>query len=127
MTYPTLEEILAIHDQIIQQTGGSSGLLNLELLLSAISRPQSAFNRQLLYPTIFDQAAALLQSLVQNHPFVDGNKRTAFLAAARLLHLNHYRLQLSPTQTIKLLLAVQSQKLNLKQLSAFLKSHSLAL
>lgn len=124
MNYLTLEEILAIHHQIIQTTGGSPGILNLELLLSALSRPQASFNHQLLYPTIFDQAAALLQSLALNHPFTDGNKRTAFAAIVRFLYLNHYQLKISPSQIIKFLLSVQSQKINLEQISKFLESHS---
>ena len=122
MNYLTLEEILAIHHQIIQTTGGSPGILNLDSLLSALYRPQSTFNHQLLYPSIFDRAAALLQSLILNHPFVDGNKRTAFAATLRFLHLNHCHSKIPSTSIIRFLLDIQSQKLNLKQISERLKS-----
>ena len=72
--FPTLEEVVAIHDAQIDEFGGSLGLRDAGALESAIMRPQLGY-----YDGLLDEAAALLESLAMNHPFVDGNKRTAFL------------------------------------------------
>jgi death-on-curing protein len=83
-----LVEILAIHDRVVEKTGGSLGLRDEGGLMSAIGRPFQTFGGDDLNPTVFEKAGALLESLCNNHPFVDGNKRTALVAAAYLLHKN---------------------------------------
>jgi death-on-curing protein len=82
----SLVEILAIHDRVVEQTGGSLGVRDEGGLPSALARPFQTFGGQDLYPTVFDKAGALLHSVCNNHPFVDGNKRTAIVGAAYLLH-----------------------------------------
>ncbi len=86
--YLTLQETLDLHEQLIQRFGGSAGVRDMGLLESVLLRPQTGY-----YDTLSLQAAALLQSLIQNHSFVDGNKRVAFAAAAIFLRMNGYRLQ----------------------------------
>ena len=71
--YITLVEIMAIHDDQIMRYGGAEGVRDQNLLDSALFRPQSGY-----YPDVVAEAAALWESLLQNHPFIDGNKRTAF-------------------------------------------------
>ncbi|OGL64240.1 MAG: hypothetical protein A3J27_02610 [Candidatus Tectomicrobia bacterium RIFCSPLOWO2_12_FULL_69_37] len=82
-----VREVLALHEGGLAEFGGSAGVRDQGLLESAIQRP-----RQLYHygenPTLFDMAASLCMGLVKNHPFVDGNKRTAFLSAAAFLDLN---------------------------------------
>ena len=78
-------EILAIHDRLIEQTGGSYGVRDEAGLLSALGRPFQTFGGEDLYPTVFGKAGALLHSICINHPFIDGNKRTALMAASYLL------------------------------------------
>ena len=90
--YLSITQVLAIHDQMIKRFGGSIGVRDLGLIESAIARSQSTFDGSDLYQTLFDKAAALLQSLLKNHPFVDGNKRTALTSAGIFLALNGYRL-----------------------------------
>ena len=82
----SLVEILAIHDRVVERTGGKLGLRDEDGLLSAIGRPFQTFDGKDLYPTPLLKAGALLESLCNNHPFVDGNKRTALVVAALLLH-----------------------------------------
>jgi len=89
--FPTLQETLELHDQLILRFGGSKGVRDLGLLESALVRPQSGY-----YDTLSMQAAALLQSLCQNHCFVDGNKRVAFASTAIFLRMNGYRLSVKP-------------------------------
>lgn len=87
--YLTLQETLELHEQLIQRFGGSAGVRDLGLLESALLRPQTGY-----YDTLSLQAAALLQSLIQNHCFIDGNKRVAFAATAIFLRMNGYRLKI---------------------------------
>ena len=83
--YPTLREVVDIHDDQILQFGGEPGLRDAGALDSAIMRPQIGY-----YDGIIEEAAALLESLAMNHPFVDGNKRTAFAATEVFLRINGY-------------------------------------
>ena len=85
--FPTLQETLELHEQLILRFGGSAGVRDMGLLQSALLRPQTGY-----YETLSMQAAALLQSLCQNHCFVDGNKRVAFACTAIFLRMNGYRL-----------------------------------
>ena len=89
--FPTLQETLELHDQLILRFGGSKGVRDLGLLESALVRPQTGY-----YDTLSMQAAALFQSLCQNHCFVDGIKRVAFASTAIFLRMNGYRLSVKP-------------------------------
>ncbi|HGY56076.1 MAG TPA: type II toxin-antitoxin system death-on-curing family toxin [Caldithrix abyssi] len=79
----TIDELLAIHHIIIKEFGGTTGLRDKASLESALMRPQMGY-----YKDIIEEAAALMESLAMNHPFVDGNKRIAFFAADTFLRLN---------------------------------------
>ena len=118
--YPTLAETLELHKRLIEQFGGQHGVRDLGLLQSALSRPQTGY-----YKTLFLQSAALLQSLTQNHAFIDGNKRLAFALTAIFLRMNHYRLIVDPDNgedfIIKKLI---QEKMELEKISEWLKSHS---
>ena len=81
--FPTTEEVVAIHDAAISEFGGSMGIRDMGALASAIMRPQIGY-----YDSLIEEAAALLESLAMNHPFVDGNKRTAFYATDTFLRKN---------------------------------------
>ncbi len=91
-SYLSPQQVLFIHARLTAETGGEYGLFNLGLLESAVARPRATFNGLDLYPTLFDKAAALMESLMVNHPFVDGNKRVAIVAPALFLLRNGYRL-----------------------------------
>jgi death on curing protein len=80
-----LEDILDIHEKSLRDYGGGSGVRDLGLLESAIARPFQTFGGEDLYPDAFTKAAALGESLIINHPFVDGNKRTGIAALITLL------------------------------------------
>ena len=81
----TLEDALYSHDQSIKEFGGSSGIRDEGLLLAAIARPFQTFDQHDLYVTPAEKAAAIFESLIINHPFVDGNKRTAYILLRTLL------------------------------------------
>ena len=75
-----LVRVYEIHEVILAETGGIVGLRDAAMLHSAVARPFATFGEQELYPTDFEKAAALFHSLIKNHPFMDGTKRTAFAA-----------------------------------------------
>lgn len=91
--YLTVADVLGLHAVLLQRYGGASGVRNPGALEAALFRPQTGY-----YEDIVMEAAALLESLAINHPFVDGKKRTAFAAADVFLRINGWRLQRSPMQ-----------------------------
>lgn len=117
-------QVLAIHDQMVKRFGGSFGVRDLGLIESAVARPQSGFGGQYLYTNIFDMAAALLQSILKNHAFVDGNKRTALTSAGIFLKLNEVNLINSHKEEVNFAVRVDNQNLSLEEISKWLKDHS---
>ena len=124
MNYLTAEQVLFIHARSIAETGGEHGILDLGLLQSAVGRPQVTFDGQDLYPDLFLKAAALLESLIGNHAFVDGNKRTAIISAGLFLHLNGYRLNASNQQLEDFTLACAQHLVSIDQMTLWLENHS---
>ena len=97
----TVEEVLAIHARLIERFGGESGVRDLGLLESALYRPQTGYYRDLS-----EQAAALFESLLMNHPFVDGNKRVAFFSTDVFLRLNSWKLLVDPEEAHRTLMGL---------------------
>ncbi len=124
MNYLSVEQVLFIHARLISETGGMHGVLDLGLLLSAVARPQATFNGQDLYPDIFSKAAALLESLVGNHAFVDGNKRTAITSAGLFLGINGYRLTANNQQLEAFTLQCARRLVSLEDIARWLVSFS---
>ena len=106
MRYLTPEQVLFIHARLIAETGGEHGIRDLGLLLSAAARPQAAFEGNELYPDLYHKAAALMESLINNHPFVDGNKRTGIASAALFLRLNGRLLTTSNEAVVSFVLSI---------------------
>lgn len=92
LEYLSEEQILHLHRAIIAATGGADSVTDRGLLQAALARPAASFAGQDLYGSIAAKAAALMHSLVSNHPFIDGNKRVAIAAAELFLRVNGYRL-----------------------------------
>ncbi len=124
MEYLTLEEVYLLHERLIQLTGGSRGLRDPGLLESAVARPQASFDGEELYPDLWTKAAALLQSLIKNHPFVDGNKRTAVTATAIFLELNHHRLIASNDEVLHFAVQTAGGQAELEEIAAWLQAHA---
>ena len=124
MKYLTAEQILAIHDQLIKRFGGSFGLRDVGLLESATARPQSSFGGEDLYPIMFEKAAALLHSLLKNHPFLDDNERTALSSSGIFLKLNGYDLMNSHEEELQFALHVENENLAFEDIAAWLQKHS---
>lgn len=124
MKYLTPQKVLAIHDQVVKRTGGSHGIRDLGLLESAVYRPQATFGGMDLYKSIFDKAAALLQSLLKNHPFLDGNKRTALTSAGTFLKINGYKFINTHKKEVEFVIRVDNEHLEVSEISLWLKKHT---
>jgi death-on-curing protein len=124
MEYLTIEEVLLLHARLIQRIGGSGGVRDMGLLESALARPQATFDGQDLYPELWHKAAALMHSLVKNHPFIDGRKRTALTATGLFLELNGHMLVASNDEAASLVLEVAKSTLDLEEMLVWLKGHS---
>ena len=110
MLYLTLDKALEIYCRVMAQSGGLAGILNLGALESALAQPRMTFGGQSLYPTLVDKAAALGFSLIKNHPFVDGNKRTGHAAMELFLALNGYTITASVDEQVNIVVRVASGK-----------------
>ena len=123
MKYLTVEQVLFIHARLITETGGSHLLRDLTLLESAVARPQVTFDDKELYPDMFLKAAALLDSLVNNHPFLDGNKRTGITSTALFLQVNGWRLTVDNVELEKFTLQVVASHPDIPVLADWLHRH----
>jgi death-on-curing protein len=124
LKYLTAEQMLFIHARLITETGGEHGVLDLGLLQSAVARPQATFDGQDLYPDLFLKTAALLESLIGNHAFVDGNKRTAITAAGLFLRLIGYHLTANNQQLAAFTLLCAQHLISLDQMAIWFKDQS---
>jgi death on curing protein len=113
MKYLTPEQVLFIHARLVSETGGSHGIRDLGLLESEVARPRATFDKKELYPNLFTKAAALMDSLINNHPFLDGNKRTGATAAGLFLQVNGRKLNASQTALENCTLRVATKKMRL--------------
>jgi len=117
--YLTMAEVLAMHEDQIERYGGSAGVRDYGLLEAALYRPQTGY-----YADLIEQAAVLWESLSQNHPFMDGNKRTAFAATYTFLAINGARLQADADETYAFVAGLhQMNEFRFEELIPWLRDH----
>lgn len=117
--YLTLVEVLAIHEDQIELYGGAPGIRDYGLIESALFRPQTGY-----YEDVIAQAAALWESFAQNHPFVDGNKRTAFAVTYTFLAINHVKLRAGADETYDFIIgSYESNTFDYEHLRKWLYKH----
>ena len=115
--YLTIDEVLMMHEILIQKFAGASGLRDRGALEASVHRPQTGY-----YVDIESQAAALFESLVINHPFVDGNKRIAFATMDVFLRMNGYRLKISSQAAYEVIITMfENRELDIAHISAWVK------
>jgi death-on-curing protein len=115
----SVDEVLEIHERLIEKFGGTHGLRDIGLLDSAIFRPRSGY-----YNDLVTMAAALFESLLINHPFVDGNKRAAFFACDVFLRLNGWKIEVKADQASKFIeTSLESGSFDLARLVAWIEEH----
>ena len=119
----TLDEVVAIHRDQIERYGGSLGVRDWGLLKSAVAMPAATFGGQFLHSDLCEMAAAYLFHLVQNHPFIDGNKRVGAVAADVFLTLNDLQLMASEDEFANLVLSVARGETSKSTAAEFLRAH----
>lgn len=124
MKYLHYKQTLFLYQKIMEASGGTVGLRDEGLLRSALARPKMTFGGQDLYPTLFDKVAVLGESLIKNHPFVDGNKRLAFEAMDIILKMNGYKLTASEDEMYNFTLAIATNKMGKKDIAKWLERYS---
>jgi death-on-curing protein len=123
MRYLTLGEVLELYHRIIAQSGGLQGIRDSGALESALAQPRMTFGSRELYPTLVEKASALGFSLIQNHPFVDGNKRTGHAAIEIFLVLNGFEIDASVDEQEHIILQVAVGKLKRDDFTTWLRAH----
>jgi death-on-curing protein len=116
-----LEQVLALHADQIRRYGGSAGIRDLGLLQSALAMPLASFGGQYLHPSLHEMASACLFHLVQNHPFIDGNKRIGLAATIAFLGLNDLWLESGPDELIEIVLTVARGEIGKPEIAVFLR------
>lgn len=124
--YLTLIEVLELHRKILEQSGGASGIRDIGLLESAIAQPRMTFGGEELYPSLLEKAAALGFSIIMNHPFVDGNKRTGHAATETFLVLNGLQINASVDEQEHVVLAIASGELGREAFVEWLQQNTAA-
>jgi len=123
-SFLTYDEVVRIHIVQIEMYGGSHGVRDQGLLDSALAMPQAGFGDSYLHENIFEMAAAYLHHIAMNHPFIDGNKRTALNTADVFLRLNGYKLALSPGDAYDLVIGVCEGTVTKKGLAAAFRGNA---
>lgn len=116
--------VLGIHRDQIERFGGRPGIRDEGLLASALDQPKATFGGALLHPTVHEQAAAYLFHLVNNHPFIDGNKRVALAATDVFLRINGFRLTLSDDETFDLVIKAAASDIDKTEIAEVLRANT---
>jgi death-on-curing protein len=123
MRYLTVGEVLEIYSQVMRQSGGGVGIRDIGALESAVAQPRMTFDGEELYPTIIEKASALGFSLIQNHPFVDGNKRAGHAAMESFLMYNDHEISASVDEQVDIVLGVASGNIDRNTFTEWLRAH----
>ena len=127
MTEPaflSMDDVLLIHREQIDRYGGSHGVRDMILLQSAVAQPQATFAGEYLHQDILKMAAAYLFHIVQNHPFVDGNKRVGLETAMVFLEINGYHIKAGVDALVDMVLSVAQGQSSKPAIAAFFKEHT---
>lgn len=122
----TIDDVMELHAGQIATYGGSHGLRSLDLLHSAIAQPKAMFGGMFLHTDIFQMASAYLFHLVQNHPFVDGNKRIGLEAGLVFLEMNGYSIETEDARLVHLILGIANGQIEKPEIAEFLRTHAVA-
>ena len=121
------KEVLTIHEILIEKFGGSKGVRDINVLLSALNRPFATFDGEELHKTINEKAAALIESLVKNHAFIDGNKRTGYVIMRLFMMQNGFDINASYTEKYDFVIDIASGKSEIHEIVNWIKVHQVKL
>lgn len=118
-----IQEVIDIHNTLIASFGGSNGIRDYNLLVSVINRPSAGIGDSEFYPSIHEKAGALIESIVNNHPFVDGNKRTGYVMMRLFLLRNGYDIEASQDEKYDFVMGIASGSLTFEPITSWILSH----
>lgn len=119
----TVNEVIILHEKLISKTGGLNGIRDVSMLESAVLSCFQTFDEEELYPEIVDKAARMAFGICKNHPFIDGNKRTAILSMITILYTNGIKILYSQQELIQLGLGIADGSINYENIVAWVKKH----
>ena len=120
------ELVTVIHSDLLQRYGGKAGLRDIALLQSALAQAKVTVGRRFVHRSVFDKAAAYGFHLCKNHPFIDGNKRVAFVLMDLFLQRNGWEIVANEEDVYSLMIDLSSGNVSRTELSSWLKNHSAA-
>jgi len=120
----SLDDVLESHAEQVAAYGGSDGIRDVGLLESALAQPAATFDGQFLHADLFEMAAAYLFHVVQNHPFVDGNKRVALECALLFMEINGCSVETSNEALVDLVLQAAQGQIGKQQIAEFFRGHT---
>lgn len=120
----SIEETEKIHKVLVDTFGGTHGIRDLDALQSALARPFQTFDNADLYPSVLEKAASLIESLLNNHPFVDGNKRTGYVLTRLFLLTNKYNIEATQQDKYDFVISIASGKIRYEEILMWLESHT---
>lgn len=120
--YLTADQVMSFHDTLLENFGGLSGVRDKNLLYSALEAPKASFGGKEMYPSIYEKAAAYLYHLARNHPFNDGNKRTAYVAALAFMETNRAPIKFKISRLEQIVVDVAHGKISKEELTHFFKT-----
>lgn len=124
LNYLSEAELIAINHEMVAKYGGLHGVRDINFLRLAIGRPQMSAGLKDAYPTIYLKAASIFHSIINNHPFLDGNKRTSLFSAVLFLEYNGYILKFTKKEGIEFTLKAHNDNWTVEQISDWIKKHT---
>lgn len=123
----TKEEVFLIHNEVVKLHGGASGVRDINGLESAIARPYQTFGEVDLYPSAFEKAAAIGESIIMNHPFIDGNKRTGYVLMEVLLRIEGIKISATDDDLYFFVINISTGEFKFEQIVDWLKKNTSSL
>lgn len=124
LKYLSEAELIAVNHEMIARYGGLHGVRDLNFLRLVIGRPQMSAGLKDAYPTIYLKAAAMFHSIINNHPFLDGNKRTSLFSAILFLEYNGYHVEFTKKEGIEFTLRAHNNDWTVEQIATWIKNHT---
>ena len=116
-----VKEVIFIHNDLIEKFGGVKGIRDIKLLESALSRPFHTFDKKEVYPSPIEKAAALIESILINHPFIDGNKRVGYVLMRLILMEHNLDIESSQEEKYNFVISIAEGKLRFEEISIWIK------
>ena len=119
----SIDDVIKLHKLLIEKYGGLDGIRDIAILDSSINRPFQTFSKNELYQSVIDKASVLIESIVKNHPFLDGNKRVGFYLCIVFLQKNGYKLTATDDEIYNFVILIAESKLNTDAIKRWITSH----